>query len=473
MVVGEFTEEVEVVVIGGGPAGYTAAIRAAQLGKEVLLVEKKKLGGTCLNEGCIPSKTLISVAKQYSTIEKWAEMGMNISDASIDLPTLQKWKQEKVVNLLTQGVAGLCKANKVNVVEGEAMFANEHQIRVATEHQTVLYNFQHAIIATGSVTVELPGFSPDGTHILSSKEALELNEVPKHLLVVGGGYIGLEIGTIYRKLGAEVTILEGLPDILPQFDNSLTQVLKRNLNKMGINVITEAMVVKEEKRSDKEITISAKVKGELQSFTAEKVLVAVGRKPNTSGLGLEKVGIETNDKGFIPINNKCQTNLNHIYAIGDVAGEPLLAHKAMYEGKIAAEIIAGKASAIDTETIPFVIFTDPEIAVVGLSKKQAEEQGYQVITGKCPFKANGRALSLNDSDGYIEVVADAETNMIIGVQMAGPEVSNLISEAALAIEMGTQLEDLALTIHPHPTLSEVMQEAVENAMKLSIHTINK
>jgi dihydrolipoamide dehydrogenase len=472
MVVGEFTTEVDTVVIGGGPGGYTAAIRAAQLGKQVLLIEKEKLGGVCLNEGCIPSKTLISAASQFARLPQLATLGMDVQCVNFDFSTLQQWKQNKVVDQLTNGVAQLCKANKIEILHGYATFTNRHGIRVSTEYKTEKFRFQQAIIATGSSNIELPFLPFDQSHILSSKEALQLPEVPESLLVIGSGYIGLEIATIYQKLGSKVTILEGEKVILPQMDSSLSRVVKRNLKKLGVKVVTNAIVKKEEARTDHDITIQAVVNGEARSFSTEKVLVAAGRKPNSSNLGLEDIGIEVDKKGFILVNDQCQTNIPHVYAIGDVAGEPMLAHKAMYQGKVAAEVIAGKKSGLDAQVIPVVIFTEPEIASVGLTKSQAEAEGYNVLVGKCPFKANGRALSINDSDGYVEVIADADSKIVLGLHMAGAGVTNMISEAALAVELGAQLEDIAATIHPHPTLSEGMQEAVESAMKIAIHLVN-
>lgn len=472
MVVGEFTIDVDVVVIGGGPGGYTAAIRASQLGMDVVLVEKEYLGGTCLNEGCIPSKSLLTSAKEFSSLKNMAQKGINSENISLNFEALQHWKQEQVVEKLRNGVASLCKGNNIQIVKGEATFINCREIRVQSEYQGQRYKFQHAIIATGSMPTRLKDIPFDENFILSSKEALELTTIPNRLVIVGGGYIGIELATVYSKFGSNVTVLEGEDDVLPQFGKNISRIIKQNLTKNGTKIITNARVEESMINADRTIKLIANVNGQSEDFEADKVLIAVGRMPNTASLGLEEAGVICNSKGFIITNEKCQTSVPHIYAIGDVAGEPMLAHKAMYEGKIAAEVISGQSSAKDSQCIPYVVFTDPEIATVGMTKHQAEEEGYTVITGKCPFQVNGRALSLNEKDGFVEVIADKDSGVVLGVQMVGPEVSNLISEATLAIELGTRLMDLALTIHPHPTLSEPFQEAAEHAMKFAIHLVN-
>ncbi|MBH8598555.1 dihydrolipoyl dehydrogenase [Thermoactinomyces sp. CICC 10523] len=472
MVVGDLAQEVDVLVIGAGPGGYVAAIRAAQLGRSVAIVDKGNLGGVCLNRGCIPSKAIISASERYTGIKEAGEMGIEVSgDVTVNMPKLMEWKNG-VVKKLTGGVKSLLKGNKVEILSGEAFFSGPNSVRVVTDDSSQTYKFNDVIIATGSRPAELKILPFDGKRILSSTEALNLQEVPKRLIVVGGGYIGLELGTAYAKLGAEVTILEGTKSLLPGTDPMLTKVVSRKLKKTGVNVITEAMVQGGENTGD-EVVVRAQVNGEEQTFTADYCLVAVGRKPNTNELGLEYAGVELDERGFIKIDNQCRTNVEHIYAIGDCAGGALLAHKASYEGKIAAEAIAGLNSVIDYQAMPFVIFSDPEIAYTGLTEAQAKEQGYNPVVSRFAFQANGRALSMNHAEGFVQIVADSETKQVLGVQMVGPEVSSLLGEAVFAVEMGANAEDLALTIHAHPTLPETIMEAAEGILGHAIHMVNK
>lgn len=473
MVVGEFTTEVQVAVIGGGPGGYTAAIRAAQLGLNVVLIEKNHLGGTCLNEGCIPSKSLLTSADDYASLHDLSYKGITVEQPNVDFSKMQQWKQENVIEKLRNGVASLCKLNKIEIAYGKATFIDHNTVRVQGEYKAQRYQFESAIIATGSSSIEIAQLPFDGDLIISSKEALELEEIPEKLAVVGGGYIGVEIATIYSKLGSEVILFEEQSNILSQFDRRITQIIRKRLLENNVEIFTSSKIEKINRTENGLGQIIANVKGKEANFEANKILVSVGRKPNVIDSCLDELSLTVDEKGFIETNEKCQTNVPHIYAIGDVSGEPMLAHKAIYEGKVAAEVIAGKSVAKDAQCIPFVVFTDPEIATVGMTEEQAEAAGYTVITGNCPFSANGRALSLREQDGFIKVVVDEESHILLGVQMVGPEVSNLISEAALAIEIGTRVEDIALTIYPHPTLSEVFQEAAENALKQAIHLVNK
>lgn len=472
MVVGDLAQEVDVVVIGGGIGGYTAAIRAAQLGRTVLLVEKEHVGGVCLNVGCIPSKALIHAADQVEKIKKADQLGLEVSDdVKVNMPKLMQWK-DKVVKQLTNGVKTLLKGNQIELVEGEAYFTDHNRIRVVNDEQGQTYQFEDVIIATGSRPAELPSVPFDRERILSSTEVLSLQEVPKSLLVIGGGYIGLELGTALAKLGSEVTILEGEKSILPDTDKALSRMVTRRLKKLGVNVMTEAMVQSGE-NTDDQVELVVKHKGEEKTLQADYALVSIGRKPNTSEMGLEGIGIELDERGFIKIDERCQTNVDHIYAVGDCAGGALLAHKAGYEGRIAAEALCGQKSIIDYHAMPFVIFSDPEIAYTGLTESEAKEQGYEVKTSRFAFQANGRALTMNQSDGFVQVVADAKSNQVLGVQMVGPEVSSLIGEAVLAIEMGANAEDISLTIHPHPTLTEPLMEASEGILGHAISMINK
>lgn len=472
MVVGDFANEVDVLVVGGGPGGYVAAIRAAQLGRKVTLVDKGELGGVCLNRGCIPSKALISAAERVQQLKESAHMGIRVDgEITVDLPELMKWK-DGVVKKLTGGVATLLKGNKVEVIKGEAYFSGSDTVRIATDKDSQTYQFKDCIIATGSRPAELPSLPFDGERILSSTEILSLREIPKRLVVVGGGYIGLELGTAYRKLGSAVTILEGTDSLLPGVEPSLVRMVTRKLKKLGVTVVTGAMVQGGE-RSENEVRVTARVKDEEKTFTADVVLVAVGRKPNTDELGLEQVGVQLDERGFIKVDRQMRTSVPHIYAIGDVAGGALLAHKASYEGKVAAEVIAGQPSEVDVRAMPFVIFSDPEIAYTGLTEKEAKEKGYDPVVSRFAFQANGRALTMEAADGFVQVVADKESKQILGVQIVGPEASTLISEAVLAIEMGANAEDVSLSVHAHPTLPESFMEAAEGVLGHAIHMVKK
>jgi dihydrolipoamide dehydrogenase len=429
------------------------------------------VGGVCLNRGCIPSKAIISAAERAVAVREAGEMGIEVSgDVTVNMPKLIEWKNG-VVKKLTGGVKTLLKGNGVEVIQGEAYFSGPNSVRVTTENSAQTYTFNDVIIATGSRPAELRVLPFDGKRILSSTEALNLQEVPERLIVVGGGYIGLELGTAFAKLGAKVTILEGTSSLLPGTDPALTKMVTRKLKKLGVEVYTNAMVEGGENTGD-EVVVRATVKDGEKAFTADYALVAVGRKPNTDELGLQFAGVETDERGFIKIDAQCRTNVDHIYAIGDCAGGALLAHKASYEAKVAAEAMCGQNSVIDWQAMPFVIFSDPEIAYTGLSEEQAKEQGYDPVVSRFAFQANGRALSMNHAD-VVQVVADRETKRVLGVQIVGPEASSLISEAVFAVEMGANAEDLALTIHAHPTLPEVLMEAAEGILGHAIHMVNK
>ncbi|MEW9700055.1 dihydrolipoyl dehydrogenase [Paenibacillus sp. SI8] len=471
MVVGDASLDIDVLVIGAGPGGYVAAIRAAQLGKSVLIVDKSEWGGVCLNRGCIPSKALISAAHTYEHAQHADSMGISVENVKVDFAKVQEWKSG-IVKKQTGGVSGLLKGNKVQMFQGEAMFINEHEARVFNDQEAPRYRFQHCIIATGSRPIELKAF-PYGGRIISSTEALNLPEIPKSMVVIGGGYIGIELGQTFAKFGTKVTVLEGSDHVLPGFEKEMTKLVARNLEKIGVEVHTEALAQSSTK-NENDVTVTFTVKGEEKQVTADYVLVTVGRRPNTDGeLGLDLINLKMTDRGMIEVDNQGRTNIPHIFAIGDIVPGLALAHKASYEAKVAAEAIAGHSSIVDYKAMPAVVFSDPEIASVGLNETEAKAQGYNVTIGKFPYAANGRANSLNAGQGFVKLVGDKETGQLLGGQVVGPEASNLIGELALAIEMAANLEDIALTIHAHPTLTEMVMDAAEGALGHPIHQLGK
>jgi dihydrolipoamide dehydrogenase len=468
MVVGDFPIETDTIVIGSGPGGYVAAIRAAQVGQKVTIVEKATLGGVCLNVGCIPSKALISAGHRYENAKHSESMGIIAENVKVDFTKVQEFKAG-VVKKLTGGVEGLLKGNKVDIVRGEAYFVDANTLRVMDENSAQTYTFKHAIIATGSRPIELPAFKY-GKRVLDSTGALALQEIPKKIVVIGGGVIGIELGGAYASFGSEVTILEGADDILVGFEKQMTSLVKRKLKKKGAEIVTKALA-KGVEENENGVTVKYEVKGEEISVEADYVFVMVGRRPNTDELGLEQVGIKMTDRGIIDIDKQCRTNVSNIFAIGDIVQGPQLAHKASYEGKIAAEVISGHHSEIDYLGIPAVVFSDPELASVGYTESQAKEEGIEATTAKFPFAANGRALALDATDGFVKLVTRKEDGLIIGAQIAGANASDMIAELGLAIESGMTAEDLAMTIHAHPTLGEISMEAAEVALGTPIHIV--
>ena len=468
MVVGDFPIETDTIVIGAGPGGYVAAIRAAQLGQSVTIVEKENVGGVCLNVGCIPSKAMISSAHRYQEAQNSEDMGVITEGVKLDFSKVQEFK-DSVVNKLVGGVDMLLKGNKVNVVKGEAYFVDDSKLKVMDDKQSQTYEYKNAIIATGSRPIEIPGFKFGG-RILDSTGALSLEEAPKKLVVIGGGYIGTELGSAYANFGTEVTILEGTDDILGGFEKQMTQLVKKNLKAKNATVVTKAMA-KSAEETENGVKVTYEAKGETQEIEADYVLVTVGRKPNTDELGLEELGIKMSDRGLIDVDKQSRSSISNIYAIGDIVDGLPLAHKASYEGKVAAEAIAGEKSEVDYIAMPAVCFTEPELATVGYNEKQAKDKGIEVSTGKFPFQANGRALGLNKTDGFVKVVARKEDGLVIGAQVAGNGASDIISELGLAVETGMTLEDIALTIHAHPTLGEIPMEAAEVALGRPIHSM--
>jgi len=461
-------QRVEAVVLGSGPGGYVAAIRLGQLGKETVLIERDTLGGVCLNVGCIPSKALIRVAKLKARLQSTKEIGLEVSDVKIDFQRVQNWKQG-IVNRLVSGIEYLCKAYNVEILKGQGAFKSATELEVRTPEDVQTVESRNTIIATGSRPVEIPGFKFDGRHVITSTEALALPDIPRNFVVIGGGVTGLEIGTMYAQLGSKVVVIEMLDQLLPGIDPELVRIVERSLRKIGVEYHLKSRA--KEFRDGK--VYATLEDGKDAEYPADKVLVTVGRRPNSDGIGLEKTGVKTDSKGNILVDKKLQTNVPGIYAIGDVIGPPLYAHKASKEGIVAAEVIAGINSEADFRAMPWAVFTDPEIASVGLTEAQAKEKGYEIKTGKFPFTALGRALLAGDSEGFVKVVADKNSDLLLGVHIVGAEASDLISEAALAIEMGATAEDLALTVHPHPTLPEAIMEAAEAAERKAIHIVQR
>ena len=468
MVVGDFPIEVDTLVVGAGPGGYVAAIRAAQLGQKVTIVDKGALGGTCLNVGCIPSKALIQAGHLADAAKGNDDLGITTENVSIDFAKVQDWKGS-VVNRLTSGVEGLLKGNKVDIVKGEVYFVDTNNVKVMDEKDSQTYTFKNCIIATGSSPIEIPSF-PFSDRVLDSTGGLALKEIPESLVVIGGGYIGTELGSAYANFGTKVTIVEGAEDILATFEKQMRSVVKKRLKKKGAEIITDALA-KGVEETDNGAKVTYEVGGKEETVEADYVLVTVGRKPNTSELGLEQVGIELDDKGLVKIDKQCRTNVENIYAIGDIVEGLPLAHKASYEGKVAAEAISGQKSEIDYIGMPAVVFSDPEMASVGYTEQEAKDEGIDIKASKFPFAANGRALSLNDTEGFLKLITRKEDGLVIGGQIVGPNASDMVAEIGLAIEAGMTAEDIALTVHAHPTLGEITMEAAEVALGTPIHML--
>ncbi len=452
-------------VVGGGPGGYAAAFLAADLGLDVTLIDlEPNPGGVCLYRGCIPSKALLHVAKLVEEAREASAWGVRFGDPEIDLDELRAWKDD-VVAKLTGGVGQLAKHRRVRYLRGIATFRDGRTLRVDTRDgdETTL-SFEHAILATGSRPTRLPGFPEGSDRVLDSTTALELRDVPKRLLVVGGGYIGLELGSVYAALGSKVTVVEMTPSLLPGVDADLVRPLAKRLEDKLEAILLETRVAEVVERKDG-LAVRFEGKGAEGSpgkaRRFDRVLVAVGRRPNTAGLGLESTRVEVGDDGFVRIDSRRRTAEPTIWAIGDVAGQPMLAHKASHEGRVAVEAIAGRAVAFEPRAIPAVVFTDPEVAWCGLSETEAKRDGTKVEIARFPWAASGRAKTLGRDDGVTKLVVDPDSERVLGVGLCGPGAGELIAEGVLAVEMGATVEDLALTIHPHPTLSETIMEAAE------------
>jgi len=462
----------EAVVIGAGPGGYVAGIRLGQLGKKALVIEKAAPGGVCLNVGCIPSKALINAAKLYDKVGHSEELGIQVDSLRIDLARTQKWKNS-VVSKLTSGVRQLLKANGCEYRQGTATLLSPRTVRITQpdSQDEVLVETEHVIIASGARPVVIPSLPFDGKRIVDSTGALAFTEIPHRLVVIGAGYIGMEIGTLYAKFGSKVTFVEALPTILPGSDPECVQVVARKAKKMGLEIMLGAKAKGLVERGDAAV-LSVETANGIVEVEADKVLVAVGRRPNIENLGLEIAGVGTAG-GFITVDRQMRTNVENRFAIGDVAGQPMLAHKASREAEVAAEVIAGKAAEMDAKVIPAVVFTDPEIASAGLTAEEAEKREHKVKVGRFPFAALGRAIANHDTDGFVKVVTDAESGLVLGLHVVGQGAGDIISEAAVAIEMGAVAGDLGMTIHPHPTLPEAIMEAAKAAQGEAIHILNR
>jgi dihydrolipoamide dehydrogenase len=455
-------ETCELVVIGGGPGGYPAAFYAADLGVKVTVIDKElNPGGVCLFKGCIPSKALLHVAKLINESREAKNWGVNLGEPEIDLDKLRSYK-EGVVNKLTGGLGMLSKQRNVDFIQGTATFIDDNTISVdPVDGDAYEIKFQNAIIATGSHPTQVPGLSIDSPRVLDSTGALELPFNPKSMLVIGGGYIGLEMGSVYHALGAQVTVVEMTPNLLPSADRDLVQPLQKRLKGMFKEFKLKTKVQKLEGKGEHVTVTFEDDKGNVTEEDFEMVLMSIGRKPSSSGFGLENTGVKVNDRGWIETDSQRRTHVSHIWAIGDVAGEPMLAHKATYEGKVAVQAIQGKRSIYDPAAIPAVVFTDPEIAWAGLTELEAKEQGIAIKVAKFPWSASGQATTLDRSDGLTKLITHPETEQILGIGICGSGAGELIAEGTLAIEMGATVEDLSLTIHPHPTLSETVMESAD------------
>jgi dihydrolipoamide dehydrogenase len=462
----------QAIVIGAGPGGYPCAIRLGQLGIKTLCVEKEYVGGVCLNVGCIPSKALINASETYQQMKHADEMGFSIGgDISVDMAKLQSWKQS-VVDKLTGGVATLLKANKVDLAMGTATIVDKNTVEIASSEGTRKVTADAIVIATGSSPIEIPGFAFADPPVLDSTKALALSELPKRMVVIGGGYIGLEMAGVYSRLGTEVTVVEMMDQVLPGFDPDVVKVLKRRIKKDGVTTLLKTKALGWEQADDGIVVNVENDKDGKQALAADVVLVTVGRRPNTKGFGLENLGVEM-DGPFIKVDKQLKTSVPGVYAIGDVVGNPMLAHKATHEGEVVAEVIAGHDVQYDARTIPAVVFTEPEVATAGLTEPECKEQGLNYKVGKVPFAAIGKAIANNATEGFVKVIIDADTKLILGVTIVGHHASDIISEAGLAIEMYAEALDVGLTIHPHPTLGESVMEAAKAALGEAIHIVNR
>jgi dihydrolipoamide dehydrogenase len=464
--------DTKVLVIGGGPAGYVAAIRAAQYDLDVTLVEMDTLGGTCLNRGCIPSKALISAANLVHDARTGSQMGID-AKIDVDFQQMVDWKDEVVRNM-SRSVEKLCKANRVSIVEGRAAFEDEHSVRIETaDGESDQLKFENAVVATGSRPIELPGFGFNRRGVLDAKDALALNELPDSLVVVGAGYIGMELSMLFSKLGVDVTVLEALDSMMPAFSSDLVAPVSSNASDLGI-ATNSGELASDCRSTNQGVAVSTEDvdSSEQREYEADAVLVAVGRDPVTDTLGLDQIGLEPDEDGFLHTDDYGRTDVGHIFAVGDVAGEPMLAHVGTTEGEVAAATMAGRAPSTGNRASPAVAFTDPEIATVGLTAAEAEETDHTVRVGKFPMRASGRALTTGRTDGFVRLVS-GDGGVVLGGQAVGPEASELIAEITVAVQEELTTRQLAETTHAHPTLSEAIREAAANEQDLAIHTLNR
>ena len=461
----------DVIVIGGGPGGYVCAIRSAQLGLKTACVESRgTLGGTCLNVGCIPSKSLLNLSENFHKAKKdFFNQGIEVSDVKLNIEKMMKNKN-KSVQILTKGVEFLFKKNKVTYLKGKGVIFSPTSVVVYDQGKKSSYNAKNIVIATGSSPTSLPQVKIDEKNIISSTAALSLNSVPKSLLVVGGGYIGLEMGSVWKRLGAEVTVIENLPFITPGMDREISDEFQKILVKQGIKFKLNSKVLSvQDLGSEVKVEYQSNERNIKETITCDKVLIAVGRKPYTEGLNLVKVGVSKDEKGRIKVNNKFQTSVKNIYAIGDVIDGPMLAHKAEEEGIAVAESLAGQSGHVNYDVIPGVIYTSPEVAYVGKSEEQLKNEGISYKVGKFPFLANSRAKVNNETEGFVKILADGKSDRVLGVHIIGPHCGDMIAEMALAMEFGASAEDIARTCHAHPTHTEAIKEAALAVDKRPIH----
>ncbi|HET9956943.1 MAG TPA: dihydrolipoyl dehydrogenase [Polyangiaceae bacterium] len=464
----------EAIVLGGGPGGYVAAIRLAQLGVKTVCVEEEEMGGVCLNWGCIPSKALIANAHFYEKSKHIADHGIFVNQVTVDENKMQDWKNG-IVKKLTSGVRGLLKSNGAQIIDGRGKLVGPRSVEITLKDGSTrrIEATRAIIIATGSATIQVPGFEFDGERVIGAREAVSLRKTPKRLVVIGGGVIGLELGMVYQSFGAELTVVELTPSLLPGIDPDCVRVVERNLTKRGAKILKNTRADGYERGPNGEVIVKVTTPEGPQRLECDNVLVAVGMKPRSRGIGLEEVGVEIDPRGFITTDERCETNVKGIYAIGDVSGRPMLAHKASKEGEVCAEVIAGHPAAKDWVTVPGIVFTDPEIATVGLTEQEAKDQGLTVKSGRFPFSVLGRAMSIGETDGFVKVVTDTKSGRVVGIHIVGPSASDLISEAVLALETVATAEDIAMSIHPHPTLGEAMMEAAAASLGHAIHIANR
>jgi dihydrolipoamide dehydrogenase len=470
-------ERYEAAVIGGGPGGYVAAIRLGQLGKKTIVIEKGELGGVCLNWGCIPSKAVIHAAELRHEVQHASKaFGIGTGEVPVDLAKMRTWKQG-IVKKLTGGIGQLLKANQVTHVRGTATLTGPKTLKIeGADGKTTEVEFRSCIVATGATPIELPFLPRSNKRVWTSQEMLELDILPPRLAIVGGGVIGMEMAAAYAKLGCQVTVIELTNGLLPGVDPELVKPVRRRLDEQGVKVLLEHKATGIEEKGDHavlKIEPATAGKGEKLDLPIDRVLVSIGFRPNTKGIGLESTGVKLDPKGWIPIDAQCRTNVESIYAIGDVTGPPYLAHRASKQGIVCAEVIGGEHAACDFQAMPGGIFCDPEVATVGLNEEEAKKAGHDVQVGRFPFAALGRAMAQEATAGLVKVVTDKKTGVLLGVGITGARANDLIAEAALAIEMGAHVEDLALTIHTHPTFSEAMCEAAEDALGKAIHVASR